>query len=88
MGYEVGCNHERSKERLVDGKEGLAYRMDRNQMSVDRPWIFLFFIFIIFDGELVLVNLDVLGLSTTHACKSIKKISPIKTKKLTKPILR
>ena len=41
----------KSGERLVDGNEGLAYKMDRNQMNLDRPWgkdfflIFLNFFF-------------------------------------------
>ena len=73
----------------MDKKEGLAYRIDRNQMRVDKPWnFFYFFIFIIFGGELFLVNLDVLGLSSTLACKSLKTISPIKRRKSIKPILR
>jgi len=38
MGQWVGCNHENLEERLVNGKEGLSYRMDRNRMNVDRPW--------------------------------------------------
>jgi len=40
--------HESSEERLVDGKDGLAYRMDRNQMNVDRPWEKNFFYNIFF----------------------------------------
>ena len=38
----VECSYESSKKRLVDEKVGLAYRMDHNQMSVDRPWDFFF----------------------------------------------
>jgi len=32
----VMCSHESSKERLVDGKEGLAYGMNRKQINLDR----------------------------------------------------
>ena len=46
-------SNESSEKRLGDGKVGLTYRMDNNQMSVDRPWeIFLFF-YICFGGELL-----------------------------------
>jgi len=34
----VGCSHESSEVRPVNGKEGMAYRMDRDQMSLDRQW--------------------------------------------------
>ena len=43
--WAVECSYESSEKRLVDGKVGLAYRMDHNQMSVDRPWdIFSFLV--------------------------------------------
>jgi len=83
----VGCSHESSEEILVDEKKRLAYKMDRNEMNLDRPWERIFF-----GGELYQVNLDVTG-SLDHTCMQYhKKQSPISNKKekekSTKHILR
>ena len=73
----------------MDGKEGLAERIDRNRMNVDRPsekGIFFYDIF--FGGELFLVNLDVIG-SLDHTCMQINKNNITNQKKnSTKHILR
>ena len=78
MGQWIGCNHESSEERLADGKKGLAYKINCNQMNVDRPWEKgNFFIFL--GGELFLVNLDVTGF-LDHTCMQINKNNIINKK--------
>jgi len=44
----VGCSHWSSDERLEDGKVGLPYKMDHNQMNFDRPWERVIFLILIF----------------------------------------
>jgi len=61
------------KKTLVDGKVGLAYRMDYKQMSVDRPWD-IFFMW------LVVNCFFVLDLSIKLTCEVNKQVHPINQK--------
>jgi len=74
----------------VDKNEGLSYRMDCHQMTVNSLWekriIYLFIYFL--GGELFLVNLGVIG-SLDHTFMQINKNNITnQRKRSTKSILR